>query len=599
MARQNNLMRRGAVYYALVHIPTDLQAAMGGKKQVWRSLETKDYGEAKRRLAAHLDQWISTFDDMRRRRDLSDADVDVAVWQHYTAKVEEGDRERASRPTAAEIDTAIDKAFADARRSRAADAGPIAMINAMTDVEVLANKASWAARRRISRLNRLRADIASGDTRLIEAEADRFLGGKGLNIERGGTRYREFCFKLMRADIEQLERYAERDRGDFTGQPKDPIIVEPVNRPEPIGSTGESIMQVFAKYQAENPNEIRPETFGQARRDVQHFSDFVGPRVRASSIDKRMVREWKEVLAEWPVKATETAAFKDMKILDIVTKNKTLATPKPTLTRNTIRRYLASLSGFCKWLKTNDYLDANPVADMLPKKNGPANERDTFTDEALTTLFHSPLFTSCKGTEWRDLDKPGNVAVRDHRFWIPLIMTFSGARPAEVAQLHAGDVRQVGDVWIMDINDEDENKRTKNQNSKRVVPIHPELVRIGFIKHCQRMADAGKKQVFPEVKIPKEGQIAAQFSREFNRYLTDIGVKTSRKIVTYSLRHTVTDQLRLAGFMDNEIETIVGHEKRTQTSRYGKTREGTLKLRVELVNSITYPNLNLSHLYRP
>lgn len=591
------LHRRNAVYYALIHVPVDLTAAMNGQKQKWVSLHTKDYAEAKRRHAAVIDQWVATFDDMRRRRDLTDADIEVAVWDHYTAKLEEGDRERASRPTTAEIDAAMDKAFADARRSGAADAGPIAMINAMADVEVLANKATWAARLRTSRLNRLRANLANGDTRFIEVDADRFLAKHGFNVERGGTRYRELCFKLMRADIEQLERYAERDKGDFTGEPKDPIIVEPVNRPEPIGSTGEGIMQVFAKYEAENPHNIRPETFGQYRRDVQHFADFVGPRVRVSKIDKRMVREWKEILAEWPVKATETAAFKDLSIREIVAKNKALPEPKATLTRNTLRRYLASLGGFCRWLATNDYLEANPVADMLPKKNGPANPRDTFSDEALTKLFTSPLFTTCKSAEWRDLYKPGNVAVRDHRFWIPLVMAFSGARPAEIAQLHAADIRQDGDVWIMDINDEDENKRTKNQNSKRDVPIHPELIRIGFLKHCQKMADAGEKQVFPEVEIPKEGQIAAQFSREFNRYLTDIGVKTSKKIVTYSLRHTVIDRLRTVGFMDNEIETVVGHEKRTQTSKYGRRREGTLKLRVELVNSIAYPSLKIDHLY--
>ncbi|CDX21976.1 Phage integrase [Mesorhizobium sp. ORS 3324] len=592
-----NLMRRGAVYYALVHVPTDLQAAMQGKKQIWRSLETKDYGEAKRRLTPHLDQWASTFDDMRRRRDLSEADIEVAVWDHYTVKLEEGDRERASRPTQAEIDAATERAALDAIKSGAHEAGPIAAINAMTEVEILANKATWAAHRRTSRLNRLRADLANGDTRFIEADADRFLAKNGFDIEHGGTRYRELCFKLMRADIEQLERHAERDRGDFTGKPKDPVVVEPVNRPEPIGSTGEGIMQVFAKYETENPNNIRPETFAQARRDVQHFADFVGSRVRASKIDKRMVSEWKGILADWPVKATETAVFKDLGVREVVAKNKTLATPKPTLTRNTIRRYLASLGGFCRWLSKNGYLDANPVADMLPKKNGPANERDTFSDEALTTLFTSPLFTACQSAEWRDLDKPGNVAVRDHRFWIPLIMAFSGARPAEIAQLHTADIRQDAGVWIMDINDEGENKRTKNHNSKRVVPIHSELIRVGLLKHHERMVAAGERQLFPEVEIPKEGQIAAQFSREFNRYLTDIGVKTGKNLVTYSLRHTVVDQLRTAGFMDNEIETIVGHEKRTQTAKYGKRREGTLKLRVDLVNSISYPNLRLEHLF--
>lgn len=590
------LHRRNAVYYALIHVPVDLIAAMNGRKQKWVSLHTKSYAEAKRRHAAVIDQWVATFDEMRRHRELTDADIQVAVWDHYAGKLEEGDQERASRPTAADIDAALDKAFADARRSGAADAGPIAMINAMADVEILANKSTWDSRRRAVRLSRLRADLVSGDSRLIEADADRFLAKHGFKIERGGTRYRELCFKLIRADIAQLETYAERDRGDFSGKPKDPIIVEPANRPEPIGQpAGDGIMTVFEKYERENPNNIRPETFAQARRDVQHFANFVGPRVRAAKIDKRMVREWKELLAEWPVKATETAAFKGMSMREVVAENKKLAQPKPAITRNTIRRYMASLSGFCRWLFKHDYLPANPVTDMLPSKNGPENERATFTDDAVVTLFRSPLFTTCKSDVWRDLDKPGNVAVRDHRYWIPYVMLYSGARPAEIAQLHVGDVREADGIWIMHITDQGEGKkrtkRTKNKNSRRIVPIHPELIRLGFVEHCRRIVAAGEKQIFPEVELPKEGQIAAQFSREFNRYLADIGVKIGKDIVTYSLRHTFVDRARLAGFMNDEIKIVVGHDKQTQTSAYGVEQEGTLKRRAEIVNAVHYPTL--------
>jgi hypothetical protein len=151
----------------------------------------------------------------------------------------------------------------------------------------------------------------------------------------------------MRADIEQLERYAERDRGDYTGKPKDPIVAEPVDRPDPIGQTGEGIMQLFAKYEAENPNSIRPETFRQARRDVQHFADFVGSRVRVSMIDKRMVREWKEVLAERPVKATETSV-QGFEHPRGCRQEQDPGRAKPTLTRNTIRaisRALAASAG--------------------------------------------------------------------------------------------------------------------------------------------------------------------------------------------------------------------------------------------------------------
>lgn len=65
-------------------------------KQKWVSLQTKDYAEAKRRKAAVVDQWAGNFDDMRRRQELTSTDIAVAVYDHYTAKVAEGDKERAS-----------------------------------------------------------------------------------------------------------------------------------------------------------------------------------------------------------------------------------------------------------------------------------------------------------------------------------------------------------------------------------------------------------------------------------------------------------------------------------------------------------------------
>lgn len=591
MSRDNHLHRRGAVYYAIVPIPSDLQPIMG-TKQKWVSLRTKDYAEAKRRKSAVIDQWISTFDEMRRRRDLTDDDIAVAVWDHYAAGVEAGDKERAERPTEDQINAEFDKVvakIAQGEKDGTFSGSFVSRVNAFTDVELLASKTSAGQRLREARLKRLRLDLTTGDTRLIEPLADQFLSRNGFQIPKSSRRYRELCLKLIRADIEQLERYAERDRGDYSGKPKDPIIVEPASRPEPIGKRGETIMEIFAKYERENPNDIRADTFKQTRRDVQHFADFVGPRVTVPKIEKRHVREWKELLADYPVKATDANIFKGLDVRQIVQTNKALPKPKPTLSRQTLRRYMGSLSGFCAWLVRNDYLQFNPVEGLIPKKAPPTNPRKSFTDDAINKLFATPLFKTAKSEQWRDLVKPGNVAVRDHRYWIPLVMAYSGARPGEVAQLHVGDVRQEHGIWIMHITELGEgDKRTKTKGSMRVVPIHSKLIELGFVKRCEAQKQAGEKQIFPEIEIPETGQIAAQFSREFNRYLTKVGLKTGRDIVTYSLRHTFIDKARLSGFLDEEIGTVVGHDKATMTGRYGTEQQGTLKRRQEIVESVKY-----------
>lgn len=564
-----------------------------GKSEISVSLRTKDYAEAKRLVSPLLDQWGAIFDDMRRRQTLTDDDVQTAVWDHYNAALAADEERRSALPTPADIEAALDAATIG-RKPHPAGPSVFDAINSMTEVEILVGRAAWDARRKAGRLARLRNDLTTSDTRLIEPDADAFLGKHGFKIEKGDPRYRDLCIKLMRAEIDFLKRYAERQDGNFAGKPTDPIIAEPVVRTDAASSTApaETIMGLFGKYERENPNNIRAESLKQARRDVQHFADFVGPRTRPSKITRAHVRDWKDLLPDYPVRATDTNIFKGMSPQEVVAANKALDRPKPTLTRQTVRRYMGSLSGFCRWLVRNDYLDANPVADMMPRKTGPTNERDTFKDDALKTLFGSPLFTTAKSDQWRDLHRPGNVAVRDHRYWIPWVMLYSGARPAEVAQLHVEDVQQEHGVWIMHISDEgDGNKRTKTAGSRRMVPIHSSLVAMGFLDHVERHRAAGAVQVFPEVEIPKEGQIAAQFSREFNRYLAKVGVKSGRDIVTYSLRHTFVDRAR-KHFLDDVIAIVVGHEtgasKKTMTSGYGVEEQGTMKLRQDIVESVTY-----------
>lgn len=588
MARNSNLHRRNGTYYARIYIPKDLQAAFDGKGEKWQSLRTKEHGEAKSRLAAVLDQWAATFADMRRRKDLTETDIAIAVYDHYTAKVEAGDAERVSRPTKEEITAAFDRAVT-ARRAHASGEGMFQIINSMTEVEILASKATWAANRRAARLNRLRGDLVTGDTRLIEGDADKFLRDNGFNIPKGGDKYRELCMKLMRADIEQLERYAERDRGDFTGKPKDPIIVEPTERLDPIGTPSETIMQLFAKYEKANPKNMQADSFKQVRRDMENFTAFVGARFSPAKIDRATVARWMDMLYEYPVKATEIAAFKGMTPQEAVAANKARAEPKPTLSANTIRRYMSSLGGFCRWLKLRSVLDENPVSDMLPEKDR-SNPRASFTLDAMKALLASPLFTGCAGDSWQDTALPGTHKIRDHRYWVPLVMAYSGARPGEVAQLQTADVRELHGIWIMHITElGDGDKRTKTAGSMRVVPIHSELIKLGFVEHCQRMEKAGHKQVFPEVDIPEDGQIIPEFSREMNRtYLPRIGLKKDRTIVVYSLRHTVVDRLRLAGIGEDEIGMLVGHDKPTMTGRYGVEQPGTLKRRAELVEAVRY-----------
>jgi hypothetical protein len=89
---------------------------------------------------------------------------------------------------------------------------------------------------------------------------------------------------------------------------------------------------------------------------------------------------------------------------------------------------------------------ANPTAGAklkIRKSTALDEERLPFTDDDLSRVFG--------GDYWRlQTESP-------ERFWIPLVMLFSGARLEEVAQLGTRDVRQTAGVWTLHLTAEDES----------------------------------------------------------------------------------------------------------------------------------------------
>lgn len=594
MARISYLLRRGASYYARVKVPTDLVDLIG-KRELVKALGTKDENEAKRLMWPVVEDWNRQFDDLRARRAMTDDDKAHAVWQHYEATLERDDQTRRTAPMQADIDEATRAMFARVQRGEIASTDPLAVLDATLEVQVKQRAGEIDALARQIKLADMKRHLATGNTALIAHEVDAYVEQNRLLVDRDHPDWKDTAARMMRAEVEGLKRTVERDQGDYDGVPKDPIVKPAIGTARETAAPGEAIMELFANYARENPNRIKPDTLAQARRDVGLFVEYVGSTFPVHRIDKKAVREWKALLLQYPVKATETKAFEGMKLAQIVQHNKTVN--KPTISTTTVNRYLSGFSAFCTWLSNHGYLSQNPAADMFLKKNKEKKGKP-FSVEQMNTLFNSPFFTGCQSDEApRFWSKPGDFKIRDHRFWVPLIMLYSGARPAEIAQLGVEDVRQEHGHWIMHITTEGEgDKSVKTEGSMRVVPVHPELVRLGLLKYRAGIKESGEKRLFPLAERNERGQMIADFSRDFPRYLTKIGVKTGRGISLYSFRHGATDAWRRSGLLDDQFGYILGHTSGTMTQRYGTLPQGMLEQRVELVNAIAYPNLRLEHL---
>ncbi len=597
MARTSHLIRRGAAYSARIRVPLDLVALIG-KTELVKALGTNDEAEAKRRVHPQMQAWHNEFGDLRARRILTPDDRDHAVWDHYTAVLVRDEAERAHLPNEAEIEAARAEMTARAQSEGLDLTDPLAVMAATVEYRAMREGASISAEARKVKLADLRKHMVKGEMALVADEVDLYLRTHKLIAERGSPAWVSMARAAMRAEIQALERTLERDAGDYTGEPRDPLVKPATGPRRQIAKPGESIMEVFEIFARENPRGVAQDRVKQCRRDIGTFVELVGSRFPVAAITKAEVRAWKQLLVKYPVKATDINLFAGMNISQIITANEKIG--KPVIADRTVNRYLSSLGAFLAWAVSNGYVNDNATLGLALKKET-KTPTVPFKADQLQTLFDSPWFTGCQSAdEWRNLGKPGNVLIRDHRFWVPLIMLFSGARPGEIGQLAVNDVRQEHGYWIMHITTEgdqtDEGKSVKTAGSMRIVPVHPELIRLGFIHYHETRVKEGGNALFPGAVRNGRGQMMADVSRNFSKYLIQLGLKKGRGLSLYSFRHGAADALRRAGFLDQNFGFILGHTEASMTGRYGIMPQGMIEQRVELVNAIAYPGLSLDKL---
>jgi integrase len=143
--------------------------------------------------------------------------------------------------------------------------------------------------------------------------------------------------------------------------------------------------------------------------------------------------------------------------------------------------------------------------------------REPFSLEQLRAIFSAPLYTGCQDDE-AGYAVPGPNRPRRGRFWVPLLGLWTGMRLNECCQLLVDDiaVRDGTDVIIVCASEDDE-KQVKTEAGVRVVPIHPELRRLGFLAHVAAMRAAGERRLFPELRRGVQGNFSDPFQKWFSR----------------------------------------------------------------------------------
>lgn len=572
-----------ARYYVRVTIPADL-AKDYGRTEIWKSLGTASPAEAKVKAPGVYMAIMDEFASRRRGREIVENEVAAIAWKHYSELIENDERFRDQNLT----DDQLDELW----REMEAEFGEydFGAYQAFADIR---DRIQTYKRHR----ERSRTLLTSGDpNKVLEAvveSVDEHVAAYRAVLPKTSPIYRKVAAGVARAEMEALKRADERDVMDWTGTPSDPLIKR-AEQPK-AAAAGSRIVDHYDRFLKQRASDISADTISQNRGVIQLFAEFVGEDLPVDQLRRKHVAEWRDQLYLMPKMAKQVTALKNLKFREVIAENRKLG--RPTIDPKTINRYLSALSPFAKWLAAND-LVGNPIMvdDMFIKLDRSKPRRAPFSNAQLKALFNSPLFRGCLSNTVEH--KPGNFTIRDWRYWLPLIALFSGMRLGEIAQLLVEDVREMHGIWIMHVTtDGDDQKRLKTVGSERIVPVHSELIGLGFLAYYSARKKAGSKRLFPEIKPDSRGFMSGAPSKFLNAYLDRIGVKT-KTLAMHSFRHLFADRLRAAGYLDGDFGFILGHGDRLvrTTGRYGALPQGTVEHRKKLVEAVAFTGLDLKAL---
>ncbi len=139
------------------------------------------------------------------------------------------------------------------------------------------------------------------------------------------------------------------------------------------------------------------------------------------------------------------------------------------------------------------------VAEFItPETKDEREARDAYTKEQGEAIFSLPPWTGCAGVD--DRLKTGSEIIHDALFFILLLVWYTGARREEICKLKLDDIfdSEAHGIPYLFIRPTDTG-RIKCKSSKRKIPLHDELLRLGFLKYVAALRAAGETLVFPEM----------------------------------------------------------------------------------------------------
>ena len=287
-----------------------------------------------------------------------------------------------------------------------------------------------------------------------------------------------------------------------------------------------------------------------------------------------------------PPRLNKTEAYSNIKkIIEYGKKH-----PENCISDKTASDYIQNLKTLFAWACKRKYIKENPIDEIdIPvfETTKTTAKYQSFTVQQLQKIFHSEFYSK----HW------DNNRQRRSFFWIGLLGLYTGARLNEICQLQFDDIQEEDGIKFISINEND-GKHVKTKAGIRKIPIHQELIKLGFLEFVnfmKKQSPAKNKRIFMDLEPNTRGELSAQPSKWFGKLLDSLGLK-DKGLVFHSFRHTVRTILRNNNCPIDRVQRLCGWEGSNSLSEH----YGTISIKVlakALNEKLVFEGLNLSHLY--
>lgn len=354
------------------------------------------------------------------------------------------------------------------------------------------------------------------------------------SLQGQGKAYEVEFDPVTRALTRMKTEGTAQDNADALAFAKE-VLSQPFPGSAPAGSESpkrRSALVLAAAVRMYNATEAKdaPETTRRHREAaIASFMEHIGPNTRVADITRSMA-------AEWAHKVMERGT-----------------------TKRTAANYVSKVSQVFEMLMARGDIEpgpgANPVKGVLVMslKEKRARRDSGFTWEPFELNDLKRIFDP---ENYRRLSKP-------HAHWGPLLGLYTGARVSELAQLFLRDFVVEDGQPCLRISPDSDGQSVKTESAKRLVPLHPDLIRLGLLERVERLREEGAERLFPHMRIDSKAGPGNSISKAFSYYLSNLSIKPRRKNGTvgfHSLRKNVIQSLQGSKLPEERRRALVGHE---------------------------------------